>query len=99
MKSYETREKVKLTVGEFHDQGDNVRKHYYLSILTETTKYALRAAKPCAADRPARVWLPPNSRPFSVPLIMEFICYSASSEILFRSPTNPDLNRILRDSL
>jgi hypothetical protein len=52
-------------------------------MITETTKYALRAANPRAADRPAGGWpsegrilmtpqRPPNYYPFSVPLIMEF---------------------------
>jgi hypothetical protein len=44
--------------GEFHDQGDNVKKEYYYLIITETTKYALRAANRRAADRPAKGWLP-----------------------------------------
>jgi hypothetical protein len=53
-------------------------------IVTKNTKYALRVAKPRAADRPAWGWppeeriilspeLPSNYYPFSVPLIMEFI--------------------------
>jgi hypothetical protein len=25
--------------GELHDQGDNVKKHYYSSIVTKTTKH------------------------------------------------------------
>jgi hypothetical protein len=52
-------------------------------MVTETTKYALMAANPRAADRPAEGWspegrivmtpqLPPNRYPFSVPLMMEF---------------------------
>jgi hypothetical protein len=52
-------------------------------MVTETTKYAQRAANLRAADRPAEGWppkgrivmtpqLPPDYYPFSVPLIMEF---------------------------
>jgi hypothetical protein len=33
-------------LGEFHDQGDNVEKEYYLLIVIQTTKYALRATNP-----------------------------------------------------
>jgi hypothetical protein len=31
--------------GEFHDQGDNVKKEYYYSIVTKTTKYTLRVGR------------------------------------------------------
>jgi hypothetical protein len=44
--------------GEFHDQRDNVKKEYYKLIVTETTKYALRAGNSRVADRPARGWPP-----------------------------------------
>jgi hypothetical protein len=39
-------EMVGLTKGEFY-----VTKYYFLLIVTETTKYALRAADPWAANR------------------------------------------------
>jgi hypothetical protein len=63
-----------LGEGEFHDQGDNLKKEYYLLIVTETTNYVLRATNHRAANRPARGWLPEgrfvmpaNYYPFSVP--------------------------------
>jgi hypothetical protein len=42
-------------MGEFHDQGHNVKKENY---QLKTSKYALRAANPRAADRPAAGWPP-----------------------------------------
>jgi hypothetical protein len=41
--------------------GTMLKKEYYYSIVTQTTKYALRAADPRAADRPAGGW-PPGGR-------------------------------------
>jgi hypothetical protein len=38
--------------GELHDQGDNVRKYHYYLIVTETTKYAPRAADPRGPGQP-----------------------------------------------
>jgi hypothetical protein len=47
--------KLPPTIGQFRDQGDNFTK--YSLTVTKTTKYALRAANPQAANRPARAYL------------------------------------------
>jgi hypothetical protein len=47
----------KLAKGKFHDQEENVRKMLILiNSHFKNTKYALRAANPRAADRPAGGW-------------------------------------------